>query len=114
MIEGLFVWYEAQIIVRFVGKSAAQQKMIIGSYKKTFNEMTAMIDFKDTNKPFTYDSYDDDLGLWNPYSRITCFVLYLYSMEFGNPPLYAELNRVCRQMDRTQLHTLGPFAYALY
>ncbi len=53
---------------------------------------------------------DEELGLWNPYSRIVCFSMYLYSIEFGMPPLYAELNRVCRDMDLSQVRTLGPFA----
>ena len=35
-------------------------------------------------------------------------------MEFGSPPIYSELNRVAREMDLTQLETLGPFAWALY
>lgn len=34
-------------------------------------------------------------------------------MEFGSPTLYYELNRVCREMDETELETLGPFAKAL-
>ena len=41
----------------------------------------------------------DDLDLGNPYSKITCLVLYLYSMELGQPPLYAELTRVSRDLD---------------
>ena len=46
------------------------------------------------------DSFDDaDLGLRNPISRITCLVLYLYSIEMGNPPLYAEINRLTTNMD---------------
>lgn len=56
---------------------------------------------------------DAELGLENPYGIITCFVLYLYSMEFGSPPLYSELNRVSRDMDLKELETLGPFAQAL-
>ena len=37
-----------------------------------------------------------DLDLWNPYSPVACWVLYLYSMELGSPPLYMELNRASR------------------
>ena len=57
---------------------------------------------------------DPELGLRNPYSKVTCFILYLYSMELGSPPLYAELNRVARDMDLTQLTNLGPIAKALF
>ena len=56
---------------------------------------------------------DKILGLSNPYSKITCLVLYLYSMELGNPPLYAEANRVARDMDLSYLKELGPFVCAL-
>ena len=54
-----------------------------------------------------------DLDLTNPYSPVTCWVLYLYSMELGSPPLYLELNRASREMDETLLPQLGPFAKAL-
>ena len=54
-----------------------------------------------------------DLSLRNPYSPVACWVLYLYSMELGSPPLYMELNRAAREMDKTKLNQLGPFALAL-
>lgn len=60
-----------------------------------------------------YSAEMNDLSLTNPYSQVTCFILYLYSMEFGQPPLYAELNRVCRDMDMSELENLGPIAKAL-
>ena len=49
----------------------------------------------------TDEEEDDELGLCNPYSRATCFILYLYSMEFGEPSLAADLNRAARTMDVT-------------
>ena len=57
--------------------------------------------------------YDRELGILNPYSKVTCFILYLYSMELGSPPLYAELNRVARDMDLTHLTNLGPILKAI-
>lgn len=63
---------------------------------------------------FVWNDKEDELNLANPYSRIVCFVLYLYSLEFGTPPLYAELNRVTREMDTSQLKTLGPIALVLW
>lgn len=30
-------------------------------------------------------------------------------MQLGDPPLYAEINRVCRNMDTAYLATLGPY-----
>lgn len=54
------------------------------------------------------------LGTYNPYSKISCLVLYLYSMEIGTPQLYAEVNRVARDMDLTYLKELGPYLKALF
>ena len=34
-------------------------------------------------------------------------------MEIGDPKLFAEANRVAREMDRTQMEELGPFLRAL-
>lgn len=34
-------------------------------------------------------------------------------MELGDPPLYAVVNRVVRDMDRSYLGTLGPFIASL-
>lgn len=45
------------------------------------------------------DYKSDELGLENPYSKITCFILYFYSMDFGCPVLSAELNRVIKKID---------------
>lgn len=56
---------------------------------------------------------DDELDLCNAKSRITCFILYMFSMELGDPPLYAEINRVSRTLDKSQLEYLGPIAQAL-
>lgn len=56
---------------------------------------------------------NDDIDLGNPYSKISCLILYLYSMELGSPPLYYEINRVCRQLDLRYLKTLGPYILAL-
>ena len=65
------------------------------------------------NEPMRKEKKDDDYSLHNPYSSVTCFILYLYSMEFGDPPLYAELNRVARNMDKEYVDMLGPFSRAL-
>ena len=54
-----------------------------------------------------------DLDLENPYGPVACWMLYLYSMELGSPPLYLELNRAAREMDKTKLPQLGKFALAL-
>ena len=65
------------------------------------------------NKPMTEDNEDRVLGLSCPHSKVTCLILYLYSMELGSPPLYHEINRVCRTMDKSYLLTLGPYIKTL-
>ena len=55
-----------------------------------------------------------ELNFKDGYSKIVCLVLYLYSMELGYPPLYAEINRLSRDLDFTYLKELGPYAMALY
>lgn len=88
--------------------------------KDTFKELRECvgIDSRYANKPLTkrIDSNSNQsnkqLDICNPYSLITCLILYLYSMELGSPPLYAEINRVTRTMDTSQLRALGPFAQA--
>lgn len=68
------------------------------------------------DKPLKFnksDDMDEELGIRNPYSRITCFTLYLYSMEFGTPPLYSEVNRVQRDMDMKEIKNLGPFSLVM-
>lgn len=57
--------------------------------------MKNMMDFNDPSKPMSVLK-DDELSLQNPYSKASCLILYLYSMELGDPPLYAEVNRICR------------------
>ena len=53
------------------------------------------LDKSEWNKPL--DGSTPDLNLCNPYSPVCCWVLYLYSMELGSPPLYMVLNRAFRE-----------------
>jgi len=71
------------------------------------------IHISDWNKPMTGSVDDTELGLWNPYSNASCFIMNLYSMEFGSPPLYSAVNSAARDMDVTKLKDLGPFVRAL-
>ena len=64
------------------------------------------------DKPLELNT-NTDLDILNPYSPVACWVLYLYSMELGSPPLYMELNRASREMDNHLLSQLGPYACAL-
>ena len=55
------------------------------------------------------DNRDPVFGLRNPYYKVSCLILYLYSMELGTPQLYSEANRVARDMDLTMINELGPY-----
>ena len=59
------------------------------------------------------ENYYAEHDTTNPYGKISCLVLYLYSMEIGIPPLYAEVNRISREMDMKYLRILGPFIKVL-
>jgi len=58
-------------------------------------------------------NFNEELGLLSPTSRISCFILYLNSLELGVPPLYAEANKIIREADISKLTNLGPFIKAL-
>lgn len=51
--------------------------------------------------------------MMNPQSKVTNFLLYLYTMEFGVPPLYSVMNKAMREKDESYIDTLGPFMYVL-
>lgn len=70
------------------------------------------IDIQDWNAPMS--EKNPEMNFKDGYSKIVCLILYLYSMELGYPPLYAEVNRVSRELDFTYLKELGPYAMALY
>ena len=76
-------------------------------------DLVDAIDIQDWSTPFNDDEDDFELSYSNPYSKLTCLVTQLYSMELGTPPLYAEANRVARDMDLTHLKELGPFLKTL-
>ena len=97
MMEGLAKWYHLQVSAILGEMTPAEQKRFFNFYQKKFHDkVIAASGIVHLNQPmYGYRSgkeEDPELGLWNPYSRISCFVLYLYSMELGSPPLFAELN----------------------
>ena len=89
------------------------------SVQKLTSILQECLELPNINKPFIFvkntesGNYWKDYNLCNPYSKCSCLILYMYSMEFGQPPLYDVLNRAMRQKDKTQAKNLGPFAYAL-
>ena len=50
------------------------------------------IGISEWNKPLTRDG-NHEIGVLNPHSKIICLIPYLYSIDIGCPPLYAELQR---------------------
>ncbi len=73
---------------------------IINEHKNTFNkELLELIPISDPNKEMTWDFGDEEFSVNNPYSVIACFVLYVYSLEFSDPPFYDSLNDAVRSMD---------------
>ena len=58
--------------------------------------------------------FASEMNLYNPYSKVSCLLLYLYTLELSQPPLYAVLNKARRTMDTQHLMTLGPFSYGLF
>ena len=99
-------------------KSDSKKKIIMSSFKSDWLKLVKASTITKIDQPMiavgqgAYN-FDDELNLVNPYTPIVCFIMYLYSMEFGTPPLYAEINRVARNMDLSELETLGPIIHAL-
>ena len=87
----------------------------IKNSRDTFTEIFHLMEFTDSemNMPMKNSMGDKILGLWNPYSKASCLLMQLYSMEIGSPQLYAEVNRTARDLDKTFLKELGPFLRAL-
>ena len=107
MMEGVLKWLVSQTLPKMENKSVQQQMRVINAASINFKKLKDAVDIQKSDVPLER-SKDKEIGLYNPYSKVTCFVLYLYSMEFGSPTLYAELNRVTRDMDLSQLKNLGP------
>ena len=87
------------------GLPKQRQLLIIKKSRHDFNNIFEMVNISDWKKELTVNREnpreDDELGLSNPYSKATCLIMQLYSMEIGSPPLYAEINRMAREMDKS-------------
>lgn len=90
-----------------------EQAKVIKSTRATLTNIFKTVTIEDWNQIMTLDEDDEELGLNNPYSKICCFILQLYTMEIGTPSLYNEVNRVAREMDMSLLEDLGPYLKAL-
>ena len=74
-------------------------KNIINRYIDTFTIILSKLNIKNHKMKVNCITTDPEYSFSNPYSKLTCFILQIYSMEIGSPPLYAEVNRVCREMN---------------
>ena len=69
----------------------------IKNTRSTFIEIFHLMEFTDDEMNTPLSPFKDPiLGLCNPYSKASCLLMQLYSMEIGSPQLYAEVNRVAR------------------
>ena len=112
---GMKLWFVALTEANLVGRTVNQKRRIIKRAKEDIDQLlsTVKITPEQWDQPLKEYGYDD-LDLSNPYGAAACWILSVYSMEFGNPPFYSALNKACRDMDKTQLDHLGPFAKALF
>lgn len=116
LLQGLLQWLVRQIEAMVIqANSNIVRKNIIRNSRRNLQTIFEAVEItkEDMDKALTLSETDPILGLRNPYSKATCMVLYLYSMELGLPPLYAEANKVARDVDLRYLKELGPFIRAL-
>jgi len=59
------------------------------------------------------DRYFSDNNLFNPESKNVAILVYIYSMEFGNPALFNVLNLTMRTGDTAYFQSLGPYSVAM-
>ena len=99
VLEGLMLWKARQIETILSDTKDKNLRMrAIKNTRSIFIEIFHLMEFTDDemNTPLNYDYKDLILGLKNPYSKASCLLMQLYSMEIGSPQLYAEVNRVAR------------------
>ena len=87
VLEGLLQWMTRQIETRMAGKSKNIRLKIIKNSRAAFSIIFETLDFseQEMNKPMKWSNSDPVLGLMNPNSKVSCLLLYLYSMEIGTP-----------------------------
>lgn len=89
--------------------------MVKESIWMAFQQIKQCIGYKRTDLPLKEaqddeNGFNSDSNFCNPYSKITCLILYLLSMDLGSPPLYHTLNKANREMNESMLEKVGPLA----
>lgn len=80
---GLYERYCVMIDSTLKDRNAEFRQTCKTEAKEAFEFILYSIDLDDVERPITYEE------LLNPKSKVTCLILYLYSME---PPFYADVN----------------------
>ena len=111
---GMKLWFVALTEANLVGRTVNQKRRIIKRAKEDIDQLLSTVKITPEQWDQPLHSGPSDLDLHNPYGAAACWILSVYSMEFGTPPFYSALNKAAREMDTTQLDHLGPFANALY
>ena len=100
VLEGLMLWKARQIETILSDTKDKNLRMrAIKNTRSIFIEIFHLMEFTDDemNKPMWLNDEDPILGIKNPYSKASCLLMQLYSMEIGSPQLYADVNRVARK-----------------
>ena len=115
ILEGLVSWRARQIENILKNETDKSQRMkIVKNTREDFNGLLNIMNFPENEMKISLKSSTDiTLGLYNPYSKASCILMQLYSMEIGSPSLYIDANEKARDFDMTFLKELGPFLYAL-
>lgn len=100
--------YQTELAMGGINK----QKLIIeakNNIAQTWHELLSLANIYDRDEELTFDM-KKGTGLVNPYHPVTTLCIFIYQMENY---AYHELNRACRQQDRSKVATLGPWALTL-
>ena len=118
VIEGilrLYVRQSDQVLQKEADKNVRMR--IIKNSKSMFKNKfmsNCYVDFKYWKEEMSSNLGGGFLSLADPYSAATCTILTFYSMEFCDPQVFSEANRVARDNDLNLLAELGPFLKALF
>jgi len=105
LIEGLFTHSCERARENLQGFPEDQINSYIKTLRSVFDFFYSCLDVTDRQKEINEEKFE------LPDSKETCFILYLYTME---PSFCADLNIACKDMDKSKIETLGPYARALY
>ena len=103
MLDGLVFWISTQDSTsrHAVGdlchdhNQVDMQSASFKGYKQVMESIKKALKMSKASSKMNVGGKDEN-SLNDPYSKVTCLIFYLFSMQFGEPPLYSEVNRVSR------------------